>query len=197
MSLTSSPTGLVIRSRKHVPTPLHVYDYAGRGDNVSGLRQQDQQEFLPHPNPGGRAGLSMMGFAWIGFNEMPLLIAQRSSFVNAETYVAELFKTQDELHNARGCNILLINLYPVTDHRRVIKAMDSPTAFDFETEDVRKTGSGMWIDRLHSTSKMHDLVARDLAQFLQDVTLQSAATAATAELSHAGPAATAGIIHFL
>ncbi|PCH37968.1 carbohydrate esterase family 16 protein [Wolfiporia cocos MD-104 SS10] len=71
------------------------------------------------------------------------------------------------------------------------KAMDNPTAFGFETEDVRKAGGGMWVDRLHPTSKMHDLVARDLAQFLQDVMAHPAAVAATAGSSNAGSAAAA------
>ncbi|KZT09511.1 carbohydrate esterase family 16 protein [Laetiporus sulphureus 93-53] len=49
------------------------------------------------------------------------------------------------------------------------RIMDDPVAFGFQPGDVRKRGSSMWVDRLHPTSKMHNVVARHLAEFLASV----------------------------
>ena len=44
------------------------------------------------------------------------------------------------------------------------KVLDDPTAFGFSQQDVRKAAGSIWVDRLHPTSKMHDLVAQDMAK---------------------------------
>ncbi|KZT08256.1 carbohydrate esterase family 16 protein [Laetiporus sulphureus 93-53] len=46
------------------------------------------------------------------------------------------------------------------------RVLDDPVAHGFATEDVRKSGGGIWVDHLHPTSRMHDWIAKDLADFL-------------------------------
>lgn len=47
--------------------------------------------------------------------------------------------------------------------------LDRPSAFGFKQKDISKAGGGIWHDRLHPTSKMHDVIARDLKDFLAKV----------------------------
>lgn len=49
------------------------------------------------------------------------------------------------------------------------KVLDDPTAFDFAQEDVKKSAGSIWVDRLHPTSKMHGVIAQDMAQLLNSV----------------------------
>ncbi|KZT70157.1 carbohydrate esterase family 16 protein [Daedalea quercina L-15889] len=47
------------------------------------------------------------------------------------------------------------------------KVLDDPVAFGFAKDDVQKPAGSIWVDRLHPTSKMHDVVAYDMAKFLR------------------------------
>lgn len=47
--------------------------------------------------------------------------------------------------------------------------LDEPLAYGFEESDRHKADGGIWYDRLHPTSKVHDFVARDFAEFLASV----------------------------
>jgi phospholipase/lecithinase/hemolysin len=47
--------------------------------------------------------------------------------------------------------------------------LDNPVAYGFEQSDSRKIGGAIWYDHLHPTSKAHDLVAKDLAEFVGSV----------------------------
>ncbi|KAH9843044.1 uncharacterized protein C8Q71DRAFT_233062 [Rhodofomes roseus] len=49
------------------------------------------------------------------------------------------------------------------------KVLDDPTTFGFGKDDVRRPASSIWVDRLHPTSNMHDVVAHDMAQFLGSI----------------------------
>ena len=46
------------------------------------------------------------------------------------------------------------------------RVLDDPTSHGFSNKDTSKAGGAIWVDRLHPTSRMHDIVAHDLAQFL-------------------------------
>ncbi|KZT70153.1 carbohydrate esterase family 16 protein [Daedalea quercina L-15889] len=48
-------------------------------------------------------------------------------------------------------------------------ALDDPATHGFEQKDTEAPASRMWVDFLHPTSRMHDFVARDVAQFLTSV----------------------------
>jgi len=45
--------------------------------------------------------------------------------------------------------------------------LDDPAAHGFPVEDVRKANASIWVDHLHPTSRVHDLVARDMSAFLK------------------------------
>ncbi|KAF8886503.1 hypothetical protein BD779DRAFT_1529984 [Infundibulicybe gibba] len=49
------------------------------------------------------------------------------------------------------------------------RVLDDPVAHGFPLSDVCKPGGAIWIDALHPTSAMHDIIARDLAEFLTSV----------------------------
>lgn len=44
-----------------------------------------------------------------------------------------------------------------------------PEVCGFDKEHVRKHGGSVWMDSLHPTSKVHDHIARNLADFLQEI----------------------------
>lgn len=46
------------------------------------------------------------------------------------------------------------------------KFLDNPQDYGFPASDVRKVGGEIWIDMIHPTSKVHDIVASNLADFL-------------------------------
>ena len=47
--------------------------------------------------------------------------------------------------------------------------LDMPDVYGFNNEHVRKEGGSVWIDHLHPTSKVHDHIASNLADFLQEI----------------------------
>ncbi|KAL6305258.1 hypothetical protein BKA93DRAFT_896374 [Sparassis latifolia] len=47
-----------------------------------------------------------------------------------------------------------------------IRVLDDPMSHGFEVEDVVRNAGRIWVDHLHPTSRMHDWIARDLAEFL-------------------------------
>jgi phospholipase/lecithinase/hemolysin len=47
--------------------------------------------------------------------------------------------------------------------------LDDPEAYGFERSDSRKIGGAIWYDHLHPTSKAHDIVAKDLGEFVGSV----------------------------
>jgi len=49
------------------------------------------------------------------------------------------------------------------------RVLDDPVAHGFKTGDTRRKGGGIWVDQLHPTSAMHEVVAQDMAIFLDGV----------------------------
>jgi len=47
--------------------------------------------------------------------------------------------------------------------------LDEPAAYGFPPQDVRRRAGAIWFDHLHPTSKVHDIIAHNLADFLADV----------------------------
>jgi hypothetical protein len=47
--------------------------------------------------------------------------------------------------------------------------LDNPVLYGFESSDIHKARGKMWIDHLHPTSKMHDVIAHDVSEFLGSV----------------------------
>lgn len=56
-----------------------------------------------------------------------------------------------------------------SSHATFTKFLDNPEKYDFTPGDVRRRGSSVWVDHLHPTSKVHRVVAQDLAEFLETV----------------------------
>jgi lysophospholipase L1-like esterase len=48
------------------------------------------------------------------------------------------------------------------------RVLDDPLSHGFALEDVEREEGGIWYDRLHPTSAMHGIIARDVARFLGD-----------------------------
>jgi phospholipase/lecithinase/hemolysin len=46
------------------------------------------------------------------------------------------------------------------------KLMDKPSLYGFSPEAVQEFGGTMWRDHVHPTSRVHDLLASDIAEFL-------------------------------
>lgn len=47
--------------------------------------------------------------------------------------------------------------------------LDKPKDFGIKEREVRKAGGAIWVDHLHPTSKMHDILASSLAGFLGQI----------------------------
>lgn len=57
-----------------------------------------------------------------------------------------------------------------SSHKTFSRILDEPWQHGFTAHDAEKeAGKGIWADRLHPTSKMHDFVAKDLTSFLASV----------------------------
>ncbi|KAJ7263870.1 SGNH hydrolase-type esterase domain-containing protein [Mycena rebaudengoi] len=49
------------------------------------------------------------------------------------------------------------------------RILDTPKRYGFSEKDTTKAGGAIWRDRLHPTSKVHKVVAQELAAFLKDI----------------------------
>lgn len=47
------------------------------------------------------------------------------------------------------------------------RVLDNPEAYGFEPTDVDRAGGGIWIDRIHPTSKKHGIFADAVVEFLK------------------------------
>ncbi|KAH9935010.1 SGNH hydrolase-type esterase domain-containing protein [Fomitopsis serialis] len=57
------------------------------------------------------------------------------------------------------------------------RVMDDPVSYGFTQEDTEVPASRMWVDFLHPTSDMHDIIARDVADFLTGIVPHKASQA--------------------
>lgn len=56
-----------------------------------------------------------------------------------------------------------------SSHRLFLSLLKNPDMYGFEAQDVRKMGGDIWVDHIHPTSKVHDIVASEIAVFLAGV----------------------------
>lgn len=64
-----------------------------------------------------------------------------------------------------GVSMLLFSSY-----ESMSAILDDPVAYGFPEADVKKmNGSSIWVDHMHPTSHVHDLLARDLSRFLSKI----------------------------
>lgn len=66
------------------------------------------------------------------------------------------------------------------------RVLDDPVSHGFGPEHISRSGGEIWVDNLHPSSKMHDWIAHDIAQFLKAQLAYSPSTA-EAEEPTAGP----------
>lgn len=62
------------------------------------------------------------------------------------------------------------SVFLFSSYRLFESILDMPEVFGFNNEHVRKDGGSVWMDTLHPTSKVHDHIASNLADFLQEIT---------------------------
>lgn len=56
-----------------------------------------------------------------------------------------------------------------SSHRLFQSLLENPEVYGFEAQDAHKMGGGIWFDYIHPTSKVHDFIASDVADFLEEV----------------------------
>ena len=61
-----------------------------------------------------------------------------------------------------GSTLLIYSSYALFDN-----ILSNPEKYGFHAQDVRKPGGAIWMDRLHPTSKMHEIIAGDIQEFLR------------------------------
>ncbi|KZP09944.1 carbohydrate esterase family 16 protein [Athelia psychrophila] len=73
-----------------------------------------------------------------------------------------------------------------SSHATFTRVLNDPTAHGFQEEDVDKEAGSIWVDALHPTTKMHEVIASDISAFLESV--PSAGGSASAESKKANTA---------
>lgn len=64
----------------------------------------------------------------------------------------------------KDCTVLLFSA-----HHTFNVFLDDLETYDFPTTGAERMGGPIWFDHLHPTTKVHDILAQHLAQFLEDV----------------------------
>lgn len=54
------------------------------------------------------------------------------------------------------------------------RLLDEPEKYGFKAGDRRRAGGAIWRDHLHPTSKVHDLIAKEVAELLFTVSASTA-----------------------
>ena len=60
-----------------------------------------------------------------------------------------------------GASVMLFSCY-----ESMSMILDNAEAFGLVEKDLRKIGGSIWVDHIHPTSVVHDLIARDLSRFI-------------------------------
>jgi phospholipase/lecithinase/hemolysin len=98
------------------------------------------------------------------FQNLPRLLPARypdrdESFLNWNTELGKAVHRFSAAH--RDASVMIYSSWDI-----FTQVLDDPVRYGFSTEDVRKKGGAIWVDHLHPTSKMHDIIACGLARFL-------------------------------
>lgn len=56
------------------------------------------------------------------------------------------------------------------------RVLDTPQRYGFSEKDVDRAGGAIWVDVLHATSKMHDILAKEISSFIRSIKNQPTAT---------------------
>jgi phospholipase/lecithinase/hemolysin len=102
--------------------------------------------------------------------------AKPTSFINWNTELSKSAQTFSAAH--RDATIMIFSSWETFNC-----VLDDPVSYGFPSKDVQKQGGSIWIDHLHPTSKMHDIIARDVGAFLAAQSPLSKAAISSAEVS--------------
>ena len=89
----------------------------------------------------------------------PLVTAKYEDWNSALRRAIESFS---DLHS--DASVFLFSSYQLFD-----SFLRNPLEYNLKAEDVHKAGGEVWIDHLHPTSKVHDIIASNLANFLNNI----------------------------
>lgn len=53
-----------------------------------------------------------------------------------------------------------------SSHRVLARVLDDPEEYDFCEDDTTDEGGRIWVDELHLTSGVHDILAEEIVTFL-------------------------------
>lgn len=53
-----------------------------------------------------------------------------------------------------------------SSHRVLARVLDDPEEYDFCEDDTVDEGGRIWLDELHLTSEVHDILAKEFTTFL-------------------------------
>jgi len=210
--------GYLVRDYSHGHANIIAYNYARRGDTVSGVSgEQVPGEFLPSVgrNPGWATwGPSDTIFVtWVGVFDCRILYTNDRAEITPK--IATLFTAQDRLYAAGARNFLFIDVPPMYmspigpnmgnngvrfgnwnhELRRGVSAFASrhpdatvmlfsawdtifrilsdPARYGFNPADRSTEGGSIWFDFMHPTSRVHSILASEIAQFLTSLPPQA------------------------
>ncbi|CCO28297.1 hypothetical protein BN14_02292 [Rhizoctonia solani AG-1 IB] len=176
------------------------FDYAVSGNEVSGVSNQVNEDFLSSQGAGNKPSRGAPVAATINriFSLQETLYntgarnflfvnvppTNRCPFSNNNATLASLvtswnsqLKTSAEAFQAKHSDVAV---FYYDSWSLYTKLLDSPAQYGFT--DVTSTGGSFWIDTIHPRSKVHQYMAEDLAKFLaaQTGSATNPATTATA-----------------
>ncbi|KAH9999799.1 hypothetical protein BJV77DRAFT_1058148 [Russula vinacea] len=160
--------GYLIRDHGHGHANMVAYDYARRGDTVTGVyTNQVSGEFLPTVgrNPAWAAWgpTDSIFVTWVGANDCRILYTNDKAEITP--IIATLFAAQ----------IPFIGLVPVIFFSlthvvlglgHVLPNPIRPVGHGFNPADRTVQGGSIWFDFMHPTSRVHNILAGEIAQFL-------------------------------
>ena len=116
-------------------------------------------------SPAGENKLTLFGcLGLIETNELVPVERELDSSVitNYSNWNATLRRCAREFHTRYpDTTVLMFSAKDTFD-----KVLDDPETFGFSKEDCRKEGGAIWVDHIHPTSRMHEIIATDFERFL-------------------------------
>jgi len=101
----------------------------------------------------------MLSTHWIPL--VPLTSNASQIYKDWNKYLAET------VHQFANDNLEEITAMTYSSYDTFTHVLDDPISYRFMSEDVRKEAGGIWYDDLHPTSRMHNVIAADIVQFLE------------------------------
>ncbi|KAI9448111.1 hypothetical protein H4582DRAFT_2107504 [Lactarius indigo] len=177
--------GYLVRDYGHGHANMIAYDYARRGDTVTGVsRDQVSREFLP--SVGRRP-------SWAPWGPSDTLFGiYTNDKAEITPIIASMFAAQDMLYSAGARNFLFIDVPPLYmspigvrfgnwndelgrwhPDATLSRILSDPARYGFNPADRYTQGGSIWYDYMHPTSRVHSILASEIAQFLASLPPQA------------------------